>query len=805
MVRAIDRSIGGWAIVVAVLLPMPAAARSRDQDAPRAFDIRPGPLAQALVTLGMQAGISVATSDPMLARTALRHRIVGRMTVAAALDRLLAGTGMRAVRVMDGLYRIERAPPPHPRRAPTQPSPPSPVIGREIVVTASKRDLPLNDYPGSAHILMGDTLRPAHGGAPDTQALVQALPILASTSLGPGREKLFIRGIADSSFTGGSQATVGQYLGDVQINYSTPDPNLALYDVERVELLEGPQGSLYGTGALGGVIRITPAPPRFDRWSGTVGADAVHLAHGGMGGNLFGVVNAPLARDAALRVVGYGSVMPGYIFDTRRGRRGVNRGEVVGGRAALRLRPGGDWTIDVGATYQRTANHDAQYADGGTTRPSRATPGTQPSSHDFRLASVTVHREWAGGQALTAAFSLVENRLSAHYDATPSGGAVRTVESREAARVMTGELRLSRRRPGGTGFVLGAYATLSDDRLTQTARTRGTEQPLRGVGNRIVDIALFGEGTVRLAPRLTGTIGLRANYLDFSGITILPDGQEQDAAIAVPGQGDVIFIPSAALAWTATPSLTPYLRYQRGYRVGGYALNARRAADPDDDPDGDDALADYEAFHPDTLDVIEMGMRFGGRRDRLSGSVALSRAKWRHIQSDLLGLNGPYTVNIGDGRIHGLEATLDWRPDAATEGELSLFLAHSTLTAPAPDFARLRLQSLPNTPALGLRIAGQRQWRIGQDDALSLHAALRYAGRSWLGVGPLHIAQRGYLQADGGLAWTRQQVSWTLDVTNLFDMRGNRFSSGNPLASRTNGQWTPLPPRTIRLGLRYGF
>lgn len=70
---------------------------------------------------------------------------------------------------------------------------------------------------------------------------------------------------------GGSQATVGQYLGEVQLNYSAPDPNLALYDIASVELLEGPQGTLYGTGALGGVMRVTPKPPELGRWSGAVG------------------------------------------------------------------------------------------------------------------------------------------------------------------------------------------------------------------------------------------------------------------------------------------------------------------------------------------------------------------------------------------------------------------------------------------------------------------------------------------------------------------------------------------------------
>ncbi|MGO1304474.1 MAG: TonB-dependent receptor plug domain-containing protein, partial [Sphingomonas parapaucimobilis] len=157
------------------------------------------------------------------------------------------------------------------------------------------------------------------GANADTRALANLLPVLTTTSLGPGREKLFVRGIADSSLVGGSQATVGQYLGEIQLNYSAPDPNLALYDIASVELLEGPQGTLYGTGALGGVIRVTPNPPILDRWSGAVGLGATGIAHGGTGGDAMAVLNAPLGDRAALRILGYGSRTPGYIDDTLRG------------------------------------------------------------------------------------------------------------------------------------------------------------------------------------------------------------------------------------------------------------------------------------------------------------------------------------------------------------------------------------------------------------------------------------------------------------------------------------------------------
>ncbi|MGO1304473.1 MAG: STN domain-containing protein, partial [Sphingomonas parapaucimobilis] len=131
----------------------------------RWFDIGVVPLSRALVTVGLQGGVSVAGTDPILAQRHLRAAIRGRMTVEQALSRLLAGTGLVAVRSAPCVYRIERArriadpAPPPPRRDPPPPS----VVGAEVVVMASKRGVPIEDYPGSAHMLTADDLTIGRG------------------------------------------------------------------------------------------------------------------------------------------------------------------------------------------------------------------------------------------------------------------------------------------------------------------------------------------------------------------------------------------------------------------------------------------------------------------------------------------------------------------------------------------------------------------------------------------------------------------------------------------------------------------
>ena len=793
---------------VGVTIPMILSATATAGHGPasgdmRRFDVGVMPLSRALVTVGLQGGVSVAGTDPILAQCHLRAPIRGRMTVGQALSRLLAGTGLVAVRTAPYVYRIERArhtvdpAPPPPRRDALPP----PVVGAEIVVMASKRGVPIEDYPGSAHMLTADDLTIGSGAHADTRALTNLLPVLTTTSLGPGREKLFVRGIADSSFVGGSQATVGQYLGEIQLNYSAPDPNLALHDIASVELLEGPQGTLYGTGALGGVMRVTPNPPEMGRWSGTVGLGGTGIAHGGIGSDAMAVLNAPLGDRAALRILGYGSRTPGYIDDTLRGSRGVNRSDVGGGRATLRLRPSDAWTIDIGGVYQRIDNRDAQYVDATAPPLTRAVPVAEPSSNDFRMGSVTVQHRSAGGQTLTAALSLVRNDVMARYDAAGLVREATALETASSSQVVTGELRLARHRDSGNGFVLGSYVTVSDDRLIHSTVGRDGGTVLRGIGNRVVDVALFGEATLALGHGLAATMGLRATYLDFFGTTILPGGREQGLAVEVPNGGDVTFLPSAALRWDWKPGVTGYLRYQRGLRVGGYGLDAEVSFDPEDSASDDGSVV----FRPDTLDTFEAGLRFGSPASVLQARTALSFANWRSIQADLYGPTGPHTANIGDGQIWSLETTAQWRPTRAFRLTGALVLTRSVLTDPAPPFVRARQQALSNTPAVSLRVALDRRWSLANGDDLVLRGSVRYAGRSWVGVGPLHLPQGDYAQADMGLAWTHRPVTLTLDVSNLFDVAGNRFALGNPLAYARRTQWTPLQPRTVRIGAACSF
>jgi len=790
---------GGMAMpAVASPAPTPPSTDPR-----YAFNIEAGRLIDAIIAIGQQSGVNIATTDPNAARV-LTPAVKGTMTVDTALHKLLKGSGFVVVHINRTTIRIQRAPVrlSTPRR---QDSIPAPVLSPrsapppEIVVTSSKQRTPLNTYPGAVYMIELDNARFREAAGRGTQALVDELPILTSTSLGPGREKLFLRGIADSSFTGPTQATVGQYLGEVQLNYNAPDPNLSLYDMKRIEVLPGPQGTLYGIGSLGGIVQLVPRPPILDSWEGEIIAAAGAIAHGGPVGDVAAIVNVPLGQKAAFRLLGYGGRTAGYIDDVGRNLRGVNATSTLGLRGTLRIKPGSRWTIDVGGTFQRIANRDAQYTE--TTAPplSRSSLVAQPATNRFALAQITVRKTWDSGLEMVSGVAFIRNRRLSRYDAKGRpGNDLSTIEADNDAQVISAESRLSRSQPDGSSWVIGAHATISDDLLIRTIEGPDNWALLHGVRNQVVNAALFGQVTMRISPRLLTTFGARLSFSKLTGANVLPDRREEDLEVEIAGNGELSLAPSAALAWQMLPDATVYVRYQRGYRLGGYTLGDFEFREPE-------GRLPYLVFKPDKLDVVEAGVRFDRTGSGVRGAASLSMAHWRDIQADLNGPTGPYTANVGNGRIFGLDMSLTWAVRRDLNASVKVFLAHSELDQPVPRFGRRSSAALPNIPMVTARASLDKRFEIGANTSLTISGNARYVGRSWLGAGHLRIRQGDYVLAGASAELGPGRHTLFFDVQNLFDARGNRFSLGNPLSVSNGTQRTPVQPRTIRFGARVVF
>lgn len=761
------------------------------------FNIPAGHLGTALVALGEQGGLTVGVSDPAIAQIETRG-LRGRMPVRQALSLLLRGTGYSFAFVGPHAVRIVPAATRHPAReaavAPSAGPSSAPVQEPfpDIIVTASKQGVALDRFGGTVFMVDLGNEDVGRFGARGSEALLERLPTLASTSLGPGRNKIFIRGVADSSFNGPSQSIVGQYLGDVRLTFNAPDPDIQLYDVQRVELLEGPQGTLYGTGSLGGILRLVPNAPDASGPAASASGGMMTIAHGDPGGDAAAMVNLPLNPQLAVRAVGFGSLEGGFIDDLGQGRSNVNRVTTYGGRAALLWRPGNDWEVELGGLAQYISGRDGQYTMRGLPPLTRATRFAQPFDNDYQLGQFTIRKRWAGVD-LVSATGLVRHSLETRFDATGFPGTSGTqlfVEDIDIS-LFSNETRLSQPDAQGEGWVVGWSLLQDTSRIRRSLGPPAALQSIAGVRNEISEAALFGQFSQPITEGLVGTIGGRLTYSRGSGMPL-----EVPTKKGEPDRTDVRFSPTVALTWRPGQTVLVYARFQQGFRAGGLAVSAAGSA------------TSVQRFESDSLTSYEAGIRFGrGASDRFSFSAAISYARWADIQADLIDSNGlPHTTNLGDGRIYGLEMEAAWRPDASWSFDLGAFLNESALTAPAPAFAAADERDLPNIPGAGARAAAHFETGLSPAVRLRLDAALRYVGESQLGIGPpLDIKQGGIVEGQIGARLDFGRFGLSLDVDNMFDTRGNRFSFGNPFTVADGRQTTPLRPRTIRLGFDASF
>jgi outer membrane receptor protein involved in Fe transport len=759
--------------------------------APRvAIDLPAGTLGDAAIRLAQTANVTIGVADPSLVHLPT-PAVRGARDVDEALARLLRRLAARAERIDAVTWRIvaaeprERAMPRPPRRAPAA------GPGSDVIVTGAKTGTLFDRYAGTAAVLTGNDLTPGEGST-GSDALVQRLPSILSTHLGAGRNKLFIRGVADSSFNGPSQAVVGEYLGDVRLNYNAPDPDISLYDVRAVEVIEGPQGTLYGVGALGGIVRIVPEPVDLHNSEASVALDAATTAHGSMGYDAVGLVNLPLVSGRlGLRVLGFKTVEGGYIDDAGRGLANVNRTKKNGGRATLAFRPG-EWQIEAGLLLQNINSADGQYAERGLPLLTRSNRVAQPFDNDYLLAHLRVARDW-GATSFVSASGFVRHRVRSRFDFTRDGASnPRVFDQANHINLLSNETRLSRQDSEGQGWVVGASLLYDRERLTRAIGAPAAPTRILGLSNSVTEGALFGEAGRMLLPGLVATAGVRVEYAHLVGEPL-----DRPARVGEPRRDEVAVLPSLSLSWRVDPRLMLFTRYQEGLRPGGLSVIPSASGPPT-----------VQRFHGDSLSSIEGGVKLlPNGTETLRASITLSYAHWDDIQADLVDMRGlPYTANIGSGRIWGAEASLQWRPVPALGLTAAIFANDSRLADAEPNVAGDQDQELPNVPHLG--VSGKVDFRKGLGGAWQLDMSVsgRYTGHSRLGPRPnLYILQGNYLLGNATARIGTGRWGVSLQADNLFDQHGNMFALGNPFEVAAGQQIVPPRPRTIRFGVDARF
>jgi outer membrane receptor protein involved in Fe transport len=303
----------------AALLGAPAAVAATDHSTALTADIASQPLARALAEVTSQTGLQfIYVSDVVHGRRS--HAVAAGLSVTQALTRLLQGTGLRFEYLTPdsvGIFATQAAAA-GPETGGSAPTPRGEDDLQEIMVTANRREESLQDVPIAMQVLTGDTLTQLNATTLDDY--IKYLPGVTAHGIGPGQNNIYVRGLATAvsgiqgAGSNGSFPNVAVYLDEQSAQL--PYRNLDVYaaDLERIEVLEGPQGTLFGAGAEAGAVRYITNKPKLDVTEGSATAGYGYTAHGEANSNVEAMINLPLMPDTlAVRGVIYEEERGGYI------------------------------------------------------------------------------------------------------------------------------------------------------------------------------------------------------------------------------------------------------------------------------------------------------------------------------------------------------------------------------------------------------------------------------------------------------------------------------------------------------------
>ena len=298
----------------AALLDFPPTLAHALEPSALAADIPAQPLPQALAALGRQTGLQFVYVSTVV-QNQISHAVRAGLTANEALTLMLEGSGLKFEYLTPRSIQILAVV--GPSREPKKKTPSEEEL-QEVIVTATRREQNLQSVPMTIQVLTGEALSQLNATTFDD--FVKYLPAVTSHGVGPGQSNIYVRGLAtaapgiQSSGVIGSFPNVAVYLDEQSAQL--PNRNLDVYaaDLERIEILEGPQGTLFGAGAEAGVVRYITNRPKLDGTEAMVNAGYAATAHGEQSSNLDATLNIPLVADTlAVRGVIYNEHRGGYI------------------------------------------------------------------------------------------------------------------------------------------------------------------------------------------------------------------------------------------------------------------------------------------------------------------------------------------------------------------------------------------------------------------------------------------------------------------------------------------------------------
>jgi outer membrane receptor protein involved in Fe transport len=521
---------------------------------------------------------------------------------------------------------------------------------------------------------------------------------------------------------------VGTYVDEVPYGPSTTLGGAAqlsldssLFDVDRIEVLRGPQGTLYGASTLGGLMKYVTKRPDPSGLGGDVQIGVSQTEDGGTNYNIAGAVNAPISDKAAVRLSAFQTRDAGYFDNVARGKKDANQGDISGGRADLLWKPSDALSIRLTA-YQQTIDSDGEgtadytlageplYGSLGQSR-----PYAEPVHNQFRLGSATIEYDF-GPATLTSVTSYQTLRVHNVWDASavyvpllnfffgPTYSAV-GVDNVNSTDKFTQELRVaSNTGDHAIDWLVGAFYTDEDTGnnqfflLMDLAGNPAQNDLFTYINpSSYKEYAAFGDMTWHATAKLDLTAGLRYAHNDQesaqngSGAFIPPGNPRSSSSEDVPTY-------LANVRYRISDQQNVYARLATGYRPGGpnYPTLDETTGQPTAQP----------PFESDHLKSYEVGWKGEALDHRFGFDASAYYIDWSNLQvTTIVGGFAAITNASGGATSYGSELTLSVRPMEDFTATGAFAYQHATMNEADPFLGAAKGERLPNTPEFSASIS----------------------------------------------------------------------------------------------------
>ncbi len=658
----------------------------------------------------------------------------------------------------------------------------------EITVTADKRTEDVRKVPLSVSVLSGNDLETQH--IDDFTDLTRSLPNISfsgASGSGPGLNNIEIRGISSAA----GQSTVGIYLDDVSLTtrnlYSQGAPEPKFFDVDRVEVLRGPQGTLYGASSMGGTLKVVTNQPNTQEYEGSVYSELSGTDGGGINYVETGILNVPLINGKVGMRIGIQTAGDdGYIdlvspTDGHLIQSGINTEHDTVGRLAFKLTPTDNLTITPAIFYQRVATEDIDASYLNLPKNETDKLVREPGTDRMAVPSLTVNYD-VGFADLTSVSSYFYRDFNRVQDGTainspflgtqvtdPALGAIvgglpSAVNLDNKIGQISQELRLASKPYDGSGLPLtwlgGLYYSDEHTKVTDNEPIFGLNAAFAAAGqdptnpadlagafpNDFVgdssyyserrydtrQYAVFGEANYYITPAIKATAGARYLFardgLDRVGNYYYAGGP---VSSAVTGHSYAL-TPKFAISWDVNEQNTLYANITKGFRLGSENRPVPLTVATEQDFANLGISGAPNAYAPDKLWNYEIGAKSRFFDNRLSVNVSAYYIDWSNIQQDIfLPISGfDFETNFGSAESYGSEIEIKGKVTPTITLGLSGGYTHATLTTAEPTLGISAGQKIEGVPDWNTTFTGEYDFSVaGRFDAF-VRGAWNWVGAS---------------------------------------------------------------------------